>query len=91
MSVTDTENTITRMNIRYCIQYVHHNLSYLRLTAMVGAEILGDDAALDADVEPGDFIVNDQAGKLFVECNPSHELLLRLSWLPVLDKKKVEG
>jgi hypothetical protein len=52
---------------------------------VVGAEILGDDAALDADVEPRDLIVDDEAGKLLVQRNPGHELLLRLRRLPVLE------
>ncbi len=51
---------------------------------MVGAEVLGDDAALDADVEAGDLLVDDEARAFLVQRDPGQELSLRLPGLPVL-------
>ncbi len=59
----------------------------LGLTAMIGAEVLGDDAALDADVEAGDLLVDDEARAFLVQRDPGQELSLRLPGLPVLKEK----
>jgi hypothetical protein len=51
---------------------------------MVGAEVLGDDAALDADVEAGDLLVDDEPRTFLVQRDPGQELSLRLPGLPIL-------
>jgi hypothetical protein len=56
----------------------------LGLTTMVGAEVLGDDAALDADVEAGDLLVDDEPRAFLVQRDPGQELSLRLPGLPIL-------
>ncbi len=51
---------------------------------MVGAEVLGHHATLYAHVEPGDLLVDDEAGELLVEPYSGHELLLGLVRLTIL-------
>ncbi len=51
---------------------------------MVGAEVLGDDAALDADVEAGDLLVDDEPRAFLVQRDPGQKLPLRLTGLPIL-------
>jgi len=60
----------------------------LSLAAMADGEDLGDDPALDADVESGDLLVNDEAGELFVHGNARQELVLTLGGFPVLKTRK---
>jgi hypothetical protein len=54
---------------------------------MVGAEVLGDDAALDADVEAGDLLVDDEPRAFLVQRDPGQEFSLRLPGFPVLNEK----
>jgi hypothetical protein len=54
---------------------------------MVCAEVLGDDTALDADVEAGDLLVDDESRAFLVQRDPGQELSLRLPGLPVLNEK----
>ncbi len=54
---------------------------------MVGAEVLGHHATLYANVEPGDLLIDDEAGELLVEPYSGHELLLGLVGLTILKKK----
>jgi hypothetical protein len=56
---------------------------------MVGAEVLGDDPALDADVEAGDLLVDDETRAFLVQRDPGQELSLRLPGLPVLKKNAI--
>ncbi len=56
----------------------------LSLTAMVGAEVLGDDAALNAHVESCDLLVDDEPRAFLVQRDPGQELPLRFPGLPVL-------
>ncbi len=58
----------------------------LGLTAMVGAEVLGDYAALDADVEAGDLLVDNETRAFLVQRDPGQELSFRLPGLPILKR-----
>jgi hypothetical protein len=53
---------------------------------MVGAEVLGDDAALHTHVEAGDLLVDDEPRAFLVQRDPGQELSFCLPGLPVLKR-----